>query len=312
MTCAQNNACLTSADSAAGKDENAREEVRAPAAIAVAAEALGAKKAAYDGSTLFVLAILGGAFISLGGLFAIVALAGADGQLPWGLAHVLGGTVFSLGLVLILIGGGQLFTGDCLMVMTWASGKLKFGALMRVWVVVWFGNLLGAVATALLIFLSGEYRFGHGAVGATALQYATLKAGLPPREAFFLAILCNVLVCLAVWLSLASRTVAGKVVAIIFPVAAFVAAGFEHCVADMFFVPLGLMIVHWAPAGFWTDLGHGTAMAPPVIAVSAFLRNLMIVTAGNWVGGACFVGAPYWFAYRRRHASGDGTLTAQH
>lgn len=270
-----------------------------PAHIAVASEEMGVRKASYDGATLFVLAVLGGAFISLGGVFAIVALAGADGPLPWGIAHVLGGAVFALGLVLVLVAGAQLFTGDCLMIMAWASGRLKALDLMRVWVVVWLGNLAGALGTAMLLFLSGEYRFGHGAVGATALQYATLKAGLAPDDAFFLAVLCNVLVCLAVWLSLASRTVAGKILAITLPVAAFVGAGFEHCVADMFFVPLGLMIVHWAPPSFWTDLGHGVAISAPAISVVSFMRNLAIVTVGNWIGGALFVGLPYWFAYCR-------------
>jgi formate transporter len=282
-------------------DGDSLNEVLTPAQIALASEEMGVKKSGYDNATLFVLAILGGAFISLGGVFAIVALAGAEGQVPWGIAHVVGGMAFSLGLVLILVGGAQLFTGDCLMIMAWASGRLKALDLVRVWVVVWLGNLVGALGTAAIVFLSGQYLFGHGAVGATALQYATLKAGLAPRDAFFLAILCNVLVCLAVWLSLASRSVAGKILAIALPVSAFVAAGFEHCVADMFFVPLGLMISRWAPPSFWVELGHGSAIAPPSIAIDSFLRNLAIVTAGNWIGGALFVGYAYWFAYRRPH-----------
>lgn len=267
-----------------------------PDAIARAAEDLGVKKAHYDTPTLFVLAVLGGAFIALGGLFATVTMAGAEGHLSYGVTRLLGGGVFSLGLVLILIGGAQLFTGDCLMVMAWASGRLRFGELMRVWTTVWIGNFVGASATAAIVFLSGQYKFGHGAVGASALYFASAKATYAPSEAFFLAILCNVLVCLAVWLALSARSVGDKILAITFPVSAFVAAGFEHCVANMYFVPLGLMIEAGAPASFWADLG--TAARPP-IPIGGFLTNLVVVTAGNWVGGAVLVGAVYWFLYRR-------------
>ncbi len=271
-------------------------EARLPDAIARAAEDLGIKKAHYDTATLFVLAILGGAFIALGGLFATVAMSGAEGHLSYGVTRLLGGGVFSLGLVLILLGGAQLFTGDCLMVMAWASGRLRFGALMRVWTTVWIGNFVGASATAAMVFLSGQYKFGHGAVGATALYFASAKSNLPPSEAFFLAILCNVLVCLAVWLALGARTVTDKILAITFPVSAFVAAGFEHCVANMYFVPLGLMISWGAPESFWHDLGTA---AHPAISVGGFAVNLAVVTLGNWIGGAVLVGGVYWFLYRR-------------
>lgn len=271
-----------------------------PPAIARASEDLGVKKAHYDNATLFVLAILGGAFISIGGMFATVVMSGAEGHLSYGLTRLFGGGVFSLGLVLILIGGAQLYTGDCLMVMAWASGRLRFRALARVWTLVWLGNLVGAVGTAGMVFLSGQYKFGHGAVGAMALYMASSKASLPPTEAFFLGILCNVLVCLAVWLSLAAKSVTDKILAIAFPVAAFVAAGFEHCIANMYFVPLGLLIRNYAPEAFWHSLGDA---AVPVIPVDGFLVNLAVVTVGNWVGGALLVGAVYWFAYCRARKS---------
>lgn len=279
-------------------DASAALDARMPDAIARAAEDLGVKKAHYDTSTLFVLAILGGAFIGLGGLFATVVMSGAEGHLSYGVTRLLGGGVFSLGLVLILLGGAQLFTGDCLMVMAWASDRLRFGELLRVWTTVWLGNFVGAAATAALVFLSGQYKFGHGAVGATALYYAGSKANLPPSEAFFLAILCNVLVCLAVWLALGARTVTDKILAITFPVSAFVAAGFEHCVANMYFVPLGLMIDAWAPASFWLDLAH-TGTIRPDIPIGGFAIDLAAVTFGNWIGGALLVGGVYWFLYRR-------------
>ncbi len=270
-------------------------DARLPDAIALAAEDLGVKKAHYDTATLFALAVLAGAFIALGGLFATVTMSGAEGMLPYGLTRLLGGLVFSLGLVLVIVGGAQLFTGDTLMVMAWASGRLTTGAMLRVWTTVWVGNFVGAAGTAVLVFLSGQYTFGHGAVGAQALYFATAKAGLPMGQAFFLGILCNVLVCLAVWLALGARSVSDKILAIVFPVSAFVAAGFEHCVANMYFVPLGLLMQWGAPDAFWADLGR----AAPSIPVGGFLLNLAAVTLGNWIGGALLVGGVYWFIYRR-------------
>lgn len=273
-----------------------------PPAIARAAEDLGVKKAHYDTATLFVLAILGGAFISFGGFFAIVAMSDAAGHMSFGVTRLIGGVVFSLGLVLIMCGGAQLFTGDCLMVMAWASKRLRFRELVRVWVTVWVGNGVGAVATAAILFLAGAYKIGHGAFGAAALSFASAKASDAPMEAFFLAILCNVMVCLAVWLSLSARSFTDKMLSIMFPVAFFVAAGFEHCIADMFFVPFGLMIEQWAPASFWLDLGHGSVAMAPAIPVEHFLGNLAVITAGNWVGGAVLVGAVYWFVFCRKRS----------
>jgi formate transporter len=272
----------------------------APIAIASAAEELGVRKAHYDTATLFVLAMLGGAFISFGGFFAIVATSGADGHLSYGVTRLIGGVVFSLGLVLIICGGAQLFTSDCLMVMAWASKRLRLRELVRVWVTVWIGNGVGALATAAMLFLAGAYEAGHGAVGAAALAYASTKATDPTTQAFFLAILCNVLVCLAVWLSLSARSFTDKMLSVMFPVAFFVAAGFEHCIADMFFVPFGLMIEQWAPPSFWLDVGHGVLATKPPIPVEHFLGNLAVITVGNWIGGALLVGAAYWFVFCRK------------
>lgn len=276
-------------------------DARLPDAIALAAEDLGVKKAHTDTPTLLALAVLAGAFVALGGLFATVTMAGADGMLPYGVTRLLGGLVFSLGLVLVVVGGAQLFTGDALLVMAWASGRLTIREMMRVWTLVWLGNFVGAFGTALLVFLSGQYTFGHGAVGATAMYFATAKAGLPTGQAFFLGILCNVLVCLAVWLALGARGVTDKIAAVVLPVSAFVAAGFEHCVANMYFVPLGLLIQWGAPDSFWADLGR----TYPPIDVGHYLVNLGAVTLGNWVGGAVLVGAVYWFIYRRPRAGGQ-------
>ncbi len=270
-------------------------DARMPDAIALAAEDLGVKKAHYDTPTLLALAVLAGAFIALGGLFATVAMSGAEGMMPYGVTRLLGGLVFSLGLVLVIVGGAQLFTGDTLIVMAWASGRLTWRQMLRVWCLVWIGNFAGALGTAVLVFLSGQYMFGHGAVGETALYFATAKSGLPVTQAFFLGILCNVLVCLAVWLALGARGVGDKIMAIMLPVSAFVAAGFEHCVANMYFVPLGLLIERGAPDRFWTEMTHRF----PPIDVGHYLLNLGAVTLGNWIGGAVLVGAVYWFIYRR-------------
>ena len=270
-------------------------DARLPDAIAQAAEDLGVKKAHTDTATLLALAVLAGAFIALGGLFATVVMTGAGEALPYGVTRLLGGAVFSLGLVLVIVGGAQLFTGDALMVMAWASGRLTSGDMLRVWTLVWLGNFVGAAGTALLVFLSGQYTFAHGEVGATALYIAASKSALPVTQAFFLGILCNVLVCLAVWLALGARTVTDKILAIVFPISAFVAAGFEHCVANMYFIPLGLLIEWGAPEAFQATVG---AAAKPIDA-GGFLINLAAVTLGNWVGGALLVGAVYWFIYRR-------------
>lgn len=272
-------------------------EARTPTEIAAISEDLGVAKARHDALTLFGLAVLGGAFVAFGGLFYTVALSGADGHLAWGVGRLLGGLAFSLGLILVVVAGAELFTSDCLMVMAWASGRLRLAEMLRAWSIVWCGNLVGALGTAGLVFLSGHWRFGDGAVARTALHVAAAKASLPIGEAFFLGILCNVLVCLAVWSALGARSVTDRIAAVIFPVAAFVAAGFEHCVADMYFMPLGLFVAHGAPAEFLAGLStHG---ALPTIPIAGFLADLVAVTLGNWVGGAVLVGAVYWLLYRR-------------
>lgn len=269
-----------------------------PDAIARAVEELGVKKAHLDTATLFGLAVLGGAFVALGGLFYTIALAGADGHMAYGMTRLVSGLVFSLGLILVVVAGAQLFTSDCLMVMAWASGRSTFREMMRVWTIVWVGNLVGAVGTAMLSYLSGQHEFGHGLVGDAALHVAVAKSNLPIARAFFLGILCNVLVCLAVWSALAARSVGDKILAVLFPVSAFVAAGFEHCVANMYFIPLGLLIEHAGSDGFngrLSALGRADSHIP----IGGGLANLAAVTLGNWVGGAVLVGATCWFVYRR-------------
>jgi formate/nitrite transporter len=269
-----------------------------PPEMALACEAAGAAKAGRDAIGLVILGLLAGAFIALGAVFMTVVLTGA-GDLPWGIARLAAGLVFSLGLVLVIVGGAELFTGDALMVVAFASRRITIGALLRAWSLVYVGNIAGAIGTVALVFLARHYEFGNGAVGRTALTIAAAKATLPTVQLFFLAVLCNVLVCLAVWMSFGARSLTDKVLVIVPPIAAFVAAGFEHSIANLYLLPYGLAIKAWAGAEFWTSIGQSPA-AFPGLGVGAALHNIVVATIGNLVGGSLMVGAVYWFVYLRR------------
>lgn len=268
-----------------------------PAEMALACEAAGATKAGRDAITLVVLGVLAGAFIALGAVFMTVVLAGA-GELPWGVARLLAGLVFSLGLILVIVGGAELFTGDALMVVACASQRISVPALLRAWTLVYLGNIAGALGTAALVFFSGQYGFGNGAVGRTALNIAAAKAALPTVQLFFLAVLCNVLVCLAVWMSFGARSVTDKIAVIVPPISAFVAAGFEHSIANLYILPYALAIKAWAGPDFWTAIGQ-TPGSYSAMTVGASFHNIMVSTAGNLLGGSLMVGAVYWFVYLR-------------
>ena len=267
-----------------------------PAEIAERAERIGAAKTRLDWMSLAALAVLGGAFIGLGGMFATTVLSGVEGA--DGPVRALAGLVFALGLVLVVVGGAELFTGNNLMVMAWASGKIRLAEMARAWAIVWAGNFIGAAGTALLVFLAAQPLLGEGEGAVTALEIAAAKTTLPLLRAFFLGILCNVLVCLAVWLSYGARGTADKILAILLPVSAFVTAGFEHSVANMYFVPLGFLLAWFGPEAL-VAVGAG-AEAAAALSLGGFLRNLVAVTIGNMVGGGVLVGAVYWFIYLRR------------
>jgi len=264
--------------------------------MAERAEEIGGRKAALDLPRLFTLAVLAGAFIALGGVFATTALAGA-GAAPWGPVRVLAGAVFSLGLILVVVAGAELFTGNNLIVMAWASGRVSTAALLRNWAVVFAGNFAGAVTTALAVGLAGTHRGGDGAFGlaAFAIAHAKLQPGF--LQAVVLGILGNALVCLAVWLTYSARTTTDRILAVVPPISAFVAAGFEHSIANMYFVPYAIFV-----AAFDPDFVATRGLGPHAQALTwiAFLgRNLLPVTIGNIIGGSVLVGAVYWFAYLR-------------
>ncbi len=266
-----------------------------PAEMAKRAEYIGVNKADAPFLKVFFLSLLAGAFIGMGAIFATTVSAGSAGVLPFGVAKLLSGLVFCLGLILVIVGGAELFTGNNLIVMAWAGGKVTTAKLLRNWVIVYIGNFVGSLGTALLLFLSKQYTFGGGAVGFTALTIANSKVGLGFMQAIALGILCNALVCMAVWLTFSARSTIDKIAAIIFPITAFVAAGFEHSIANMYFIPLGLFIKAFDPT-FTATTGLDLAK---LTWTNFFLVNLLPVTIGNIIGGTVFVAAIYWLIFLR-------------
>jgi formate/nitrite transporter len=250
----------------------------APVQMAARVAAAGVAKAQLPALPTLVLAVLGGAFIAFGGMFYTLIV--TEAGLGLGPGRLLGGVGFSLGLILVIVGGAELFTGNALIVMAWASRWVSTAALLRNWALVYLGNLAGALGTAALVHLSGTLSLGDGAVGQTSMAIATAKVSLSPDQAFFRGILCNALVCLAVWLCFAARDATGKILAIIWPTSAFVALGFEHSVANMYLIPIGMA------AGAAFD-------------VAGLLHNLVWVTLGNIIGGAGGVALAYWTIYLR-------------
>ena len=265
-----------------------------PSEMARRAEGAGVAKAAMPIGRVIPLSILGGAFIALGAMFFTVVTAGDD--LPAGVARFLGGTVFSLGLVLVVVGGAELFTGNALVVMALASRRIRVRSLARTWALVYVGNFVGAMSVAMLVVASGQLRRGDGTIGVRALNIAGGKTDLSFGSAVASGILANTLVCLAVWLSLSARSTTDRIIAIVPPVSAFVAGGFEHSIANMYLMPVALLHRSWAPDGFWTTTG---APRVPQLTWGRFLTdNLVPVTLGNLIGGTALVGIVYWLVYR--------------
>jgi formate/nitrite transporter len=250
----------------------------APPQIAALVAEVGVRKARMTVIPTATLGLLAGAFIALGAMFYTLVMTGSG--LGFGPGRLLGGVAFSLGLVLVVIAGAELFTGNNLIVMAWAERKISAGALLHNWGLVYAANFAGALGSVILVHFSGVLELGGGAVGETATAIAAGKLRLGFIEAFFRGILCNTLVCLAVWLCFAAHSVSGKILAILLPITAFVALGFEHSVANMYLIPIGML------AGAGLDLG-------------GFFGNLVPVTLGNIVGGSGFVALVYWLVYLR-------------
>jgi len=248
-----------------------------PPQIALRVEEAGIAKTKQPWQQTFVLSILAGAFIAFGAVFYTLIL--TDSTLGFGLSRLIGGIVFSLGIVLVVICGAELFTGNNLIVMAWADRKIKARQLLRNWLIVYLGNFVGALGTAFLILASGIFDLADGAVGQTANLMANAKLELTMLETFSRGLLCNVLVCLAVWLSYAARSVTDKIAALVLPIAAFVGLGFEHSVANMYVIPVAMM-------------SGGVE-----VQVSEFFTNLAVVTMGNIVGGGGLVALVYWLVY---------------
>jgi len=281
-----------------------------PAEMATRAEYLGVRKAEMPVFTMFMLAVLAGAFISLGAIFSTTVAAGsmavtaADGSaafstgLPYGVTRLLTGLVFSLGLILVVVGGAELFTGNNLIVMAWASGKVTGRSLLRNWGIVYLGNFAASIATASLMFFTKQYTFGSDSVGITALKIAVAKCELGFVQAIALGILCNALVCLAVWMTYSARTTMDKIMAIIFPITAFVAAGFEHSVANMYFIPYALLVKEF-DGEFMARVSEKVPHLESLTWRAFFINNLIPVTIGNIIGGAVLVAAVYWVVFLR-------------
>ena len=270
-----------------------------PPQIAEKATDIGATKAGMSTLPTFALAVLAGAFIGLGAMFATTVVAGSADVVPFGVTRLLAGLVFCLGLILVVVAGAELFTGNNLIAMAWAERKVSAAMLIRNWTIVYVGNLVGALGTVLLVFLGGQYEFGDGAIGSSALAIADAKSGLGFGRALALGIMCNALVCLAIWLTYSARSVTDKILAIIFPISAFVAAGFEHSVANMYFLPIGLAVKEWGSDSFYADSGVVAGDFGELTLSNVVVDNLIPVTIGNVIGGSVMVGLVYWLIYIR-------------
>ncbi|NVM22733.1 MAG: formate/nitrite transporter family protein [Desulfobacterales bacterium] len=266
-----------------------------PPEVARKAETVGVTKAKLDILSTVLLGMLAGAFIGLGAM--LCTLVTTDAGLGFGLTKLLGGVAFCLGLILVVVAGAELFTGNCLMVMSWFGGKISFGRLLRNWGLVYFANLAGSLALVGLMFYTLQWGFNSNAVGANGVLIANAKVDLSFTSALTRGILCNALVCLAIWLAFSARTVVGKIFGILFPITAFVAAGFEHSIANMYFIPMGILLAK-QPAVL--EAAELTSAGVANLNVAGFVGNLVPVTIGNIIGGSLLVGAVYWASYLRQ------------
>ncbi len=274
-------------------------DCRPPAEMALKMEAVGVTKANGNIWTTSLLGILAGFFIGLGAMFA--TLVTTDIQIGFGLTKLVGGIVFSLGLILVVVAGAELFTGNALMVGSRASGRIRLSQLFQNWSIVYFTNLIGSLLLVLVVFYSQFWALDGFKVGVNALSIANAKVNLAFWPAFARGILCNTLVCLAVWLCFSARSTVDKIFAILFPITAFVACGFEHSIANMYFIPMGIAMAGQAKV---LEVAGLTASQVADLNLNGFIGNLVPVTLGNIVGGT-FVGSIYWLIYLRRDRAAE-------
>jgi formate/nitrite transporter len=270
-------------------------EDKAPKTIAeTVASTVGVGKATSPWFSVFVLGILAGSYIGFGGLLATSVTFDLAAKAGVGIQKLVAGSAFSLGLMLVVIAGAELFTGNNLMISSVMSREITFGVMLRRWGLVFLANFIGSILLALLFYFSGLWKTANGALGASALAIAFAKVKLSFGEALWRGIGCNWLVCLAVWMALAARQTISKIFAIFFPIMGFVAIGFEHCIANMYFIPVGIFLQNWA------GIAPPAGMDPGLLGWGGFLwNNLLPVTIGNVLGGGVFVGMSYWGAYLR-------------
>ena len=271
-----------------------------PAVIAQKAEAAGVTKGKLNALSTIVLGILAGVFIGLGGMFYTVVT--TNSGLGFGLTKLVGGLAFCLGLVLVVVAGAELFTGNTLITMSWMSGRTPLTRLLRNWGLVYFANLAGGLSLAGLMFYTNQWALSNFGVGANALLIASAKVNLGFGSALVRGILCNALVCLAIWLCFSARTIVDKIAAIIFPITAFVAAGFEHSIANMYFIPMGILLKGQTSV---LSAAGVTGDALTKLNWGGFVGNLIPVTIGNIIGGAILIGAIYWVAYLRSERAAE-------
>ncbi|NHB87973.1 formate transporter FocA [Photorhabdus tasmaniensis] len=269
-----------------------------PAVMTQIADDIGVYKTTKHPAITYISAITAGVFISIAFVFYITATTGTA-SVPYGLAKLVGGICFSLGLMLVVVCGADLFTSTVLTIIAKATGRITWNQMFKNWINVYLGNLIGALFFVAVIWFAGQYNVANGLWGLNVLQTADHKVHHTFIEALSLGILANLMVCLAVWMSYAGRSLMDKIFVMILPVSMFVASGFEHSIANMFLIPLGIVIKHFAPTEFWFNVG-ATPEQFSQLTISHFITNNLIpVTIGNIIGGAILVGLTYWLIYLR-------------
>lgn len=269
-----------------------------PAVMAQVADDAGFYKANKHPAITYLSAFTAGIFISIAFVFYITATTGAV-DAPYGFTKLIGGICFSLGLMLVVVCGADLFTSTVLTIVSKATGKITWGQMFRNWFNVYIGNLIGALFFVAIIWFAGQYTAANGQWGLNVLQTTSHKLHHTFVEAVALGILANLMVCLAVWMSYAGRSLTDKLVVLILPVAMFVASGFEHSIANMFMIPLGIMIKEFAPAEYWAQINMAPEQFSHLTIGNFITDNLIPVTIGNIIGGALLVGLVYWFMHLR-------------